>query len=250
MIATLGPSSYKLIEQLVAAGVDVFRLNLSHFKRDSELPFLAKMIGKIRQYAKALGRKVEIMVDCPGHKFRLGQFEKRLLSEGDILHLSLNELSVNGDIPFPHAEYWSMIEPGQEILIGDGVPRFDVESRKGDVLECRVTMRGLLEPFKGLTARGLRVNDLNLPPYTEQDERALVFAVSQEVEQVVMSYGTTAAQTQKFSMLYREGLKGKGEVIFKYELKEASDDLSGIIEVSNGGFVGREIWAFRSLMPR
>ncbi len=240
IIATLGPKSWDLgiIRIMILAGADVFRLNLSHVNLESSFAFLANIIKLIRQLANELNRPVEIMVDTPGHKFRLGQLVERQVRLGDRLELTSTETPTDGLLPFPYNNYLAAMKVGQEIIVGDGVPRFIVETEGSPNVVCRVSLAGDLKPGKGLTARGLRIASLGLPHLTEQDQRGLQFAVDVGAEQVVMSYGTSALQMHHFIAAYR-ALGGTGKALFKYELEEAGGDLPAIVEVSDGGFIGQ-----------
>lgn len=225
---------------MILAGVDIFRLNLSHIDVLHGYSFLANIIRHARDMAQEVGRPVEIMIDHPGHKFRLGEFVEREVEEGDPFFLTCATLN-DGEIPCPHENYLLALENDQEILIGDGVPRLKVvkpATASCPTVLCEVTLAGLLEPNKGVTARGLSISSLNLPAMTDADEQGQQFGVDVGAEHVVMSYGTTARQMGVFVKRYRQ-LGGLGRTWFKYELEEAGRDLAGIVTVSDGGFVGR-----------
>ncbi len=181
------------------------------------------------------------MVDCPGHKLRLGQFAPRMVITGEPLELTLESDPQNGEIPFLYERFFRLLKAGQEVLIGDlGGVEFKVVREASDLYPnvlCRVTSSGLLEPGKGFTVRGFKISELNLPHLTEKDRRGVQFAVEVKADIVVMSYGTTANQMKFFARHYRI-LGGKGKVLFKYELGEAGDDLLAIVEASDGGFLG------------
>ena len=241
IVVTLGPKSWsrEVIRGMIQAGADVMRLNLSHVRSVHDYRFLSGVVRAVREIAKEVGRLVGVMVDTPGHKFRLGEFIEREVRLGDALELTSSADLQNGEIYFPNQDYLSLMRVGQEVVIGDGFPRFRVVQDASPNVLCKVSLAGLLEPFKGLTVRGgLRIGDLNLSPLTEKDERGFQFAVEVGADQVVMSYGTSANQLIVFTKRYRE-LGGTGRVLFKYELGEAGDDLEAIVQASDGGFVGQ-----------
>ncbi|MEI6660016.1 MAG: pyruvate kinase [bacterium] len=242
IVATLGPASYGevVIRRMMQAGVNVFRFNLSHVRSEDDYPFLAGVIALIRRMAAVLRKVVDIMVDCPGHKLRLGEFVGREVSVGDLIELTTNLSPENGEIPFPYERFLTLLRVGQEVLIGDGCPIFEVvreSSLEHSNVLCRVTMAGLLEPRKGFTVRGFKIADLDLPHLTQKDERGVRFAVEVAADQIVMSYGTTAVQVAAFKEYYLS-LGGSGKILFKYELGEAGEDLAAIVSITDGGFVG------------
>ncbi len=240
IVVTLGPKSWdrEVLRGMIQAGANVVRLNLSHVKSTRDYTFLATIVRMVREIAEDLGQLVEIMVDCSGHKFRLGQFVERVIRLGDSLELTSNPDPENGEIPFPYQHYLSLMKVGQEIVIGDGFPRFRVVQESAPNVLCKVSLGGMLEPRKGVTVRGVRISDLHLSHLTEKDERGLEFAVKVSADVVVMSYGTSARQLAAFIKQYRE-LGGKGQIAFKYELGEAWDDLAAIVAGSDVGFVGQ-----------
>lgn len=240
IIVTLGPKSWDhdVIEGMVKAGADTVRLNLSHIRSVHDYRFMAKIVKTVRSIGEEAGRAVGVMIDTPGHKFRLGEFVPREVCRGDMVELT-SRLPQNGEIWFPHQDYLELMRLGQEVVISDGYPRFRVISEAGPNVLCEVSLGGLLEPFKGLTVRGgFKIKELNLPPLTKKDHTALEFAAEVRADLVVMSYGTSAPQFAAFAEMYRE-YGGTGQVLFKYELGEAKEDLGEIVAESHGGFVGQ-----------
>jgi len=239
-IATLGPESWgrEVLRGMIAAGADILRINLSYVSLGHGYDFLAEVVAEARKIAHDLGRVVEIMIDLPGHKFRLGEFIDRKVKLGDSIELTSKVILQDGQVPFPYEDYLSLMRVGQEIIFGDGIPRLEVVEEGSKVVQCKVTLAGLLKSHYGLTARGLKVADLGLPSLTKADHLGLKFAIRVKAEQVVMSYGTSAKQMDTFIKCYR-GLGGFGKVLFKYELAEAGNDLEAIVSVSDGGFVGQ-----------
>lgn len=240
IVVTLGPKSWdgQVIRGMILAGADIFRLNLSHVKSERDYTFLTKIVRLIKEIAVAVGRTVEIMADCPGHKFRLGYLVARELRLGQIVTLSPQQTVDNGNLPFPYKKFLAKMKPGQEVVVGDGRPRFSVREQAPPNVVCEVILPGLLEPNKGITVRGLNIGGLNLSSLTKADEVGLRFAVDIRADEVVMSYGTSAAQIDGFINFYRQ-LGGTGKVRFKYELEEAGSDLEGIVATSDSGYVGQ-----------
>ncbi len=239
IIVTLGPRSWdsRTIKSMIAAGADIVRLNLSFAKSEQHYAFLAKVVRHVRETGANFGKTVTIMVDCPGHKFRLRQFAEREVHVGDMVELSADD-KTNGALPFPYRKLLSKMQVGQEVLIADGQPRFKITRTDAGKVIGEITLGGFLEPDKGLTVRGLKISSLNLPALSKADKRGLQFAVDVGAEEVVMSYGTSAKQTLSFSDYYRR-LGGKGKIRVKIELEEAVERVEEVAAVSDGGLVGQ-----------
>jgi pyruvate kinase len=240
IVATLGPKSWALaiIKLMILAGVDAFRINLSHAKSERDYEFFAKIIKSIRKIASNAGRDVKIIIDTPGHKFRFGEFVEREVVLGERLVLAWRDDPRNGDLPFHHKDYLAKMQKGQEIIVADGIPRFKVIKRIPAGVICEVSLAGLLEPRKGVTVRGFKIASLKLPHLTERDKRGSIFAKEVKAEQVVLSYGTSATQARAFKR-YLASIGATCDPVFKYELEEAGKDLDGIVDESVVGYVGQ-----------
>ena len=172
IVVTLGPKSWdgQVIRGMILAGANEFRLNLSHVKSERDYAFLTKIVRLIRDIATAVDRSVEIMADCPGHKFRLGYLVAREVKLSQIVTLSPQQTTDNGNLPFPYKKFLARMEPGQEVIVGDGRPRFRVREQAFPNVVCEVILPGLIEPNKGITVRGLNIGGLNLSSLTKADE--------------------------------------------------------------------------------
>ena len=129
IIATIGPASAArdVIDALVVAGVDVFRLNFSHGTHESH----AESYARIREVASNAGRHVGILQDLSGPKIRtgpLGGDRPLSLKDGDSLVLGEgNAPSEPGRIFTPYAELVRSARPGHRLLLDDGRIELDKE---------------------------------------------------------------------------------------------------------------------------
>src|SRR5476649_633819 len=124
ILATLGPASNtpEKMRALFEAGVDVFRINMSH----TDHPMLNRMVADLRALAESVGRPVGILADLQGPKIRLGTIHggARMLVQDEKVRLVLGESSDKPeDIPIPHPEIFQAIKQKHCLLIDDGKVR-------------------------------------------------------------------------------------------------------------------------------
>ncbi len=150
ILATIGPSSNtpEMKRALFDAGVDVFRINMSHTSHDS----LAQMHKGLRDLASKVGRPIGILVDLQGPKIRLGSLPggKRMLMRDERVRLVLGETSDKPDeIPIPHAEIFQAIKQKHALLIDDGRIRLRLLRRADTFAEAIVEVGGEIRDRKG-----------------------------------------------------------------------------------------------------
>src|SRR4029079_4194841 len=132
ILATLGPASNTRdkMRALFDAGVDVFRINMSHTDHD----MLRRMVADLRALSDEVGRPIGILCDLQGPKIRLGRLKDgpRMLTEGERIRLVLGETSDKPeDVPIPHPEIFQAIKQKHALLIDDGKVRLRL-LRKAD----------------------------------------------------------------------------------------------------------------------
>ena len=171
IVATLGPASDspEMIERLFRAGVDVFRLNMSHLPRE-KLPEKVEAIRTIEREAK---RPIGILVDLQGPKLRLGTF-----AEGAAMIESGATFVLDGDTTpcdatrchLPHPEILEALEPGHAILLDDGKLRLSVVETSENRAVTRVEVGGRISNRKGVS---LPHTVIPVPAMTEKDRADL-----------------------------------------------------------------------------
>lgn len=233
IIATLGPasSSLDMIEKLVHAGADVFRLNMSHGDHDGK----KALIANIRAAEEKLKRPIGIMADLQGPKLRIGQFAEGAveLAEGD--QFSLDLLDAPGTtqrVSLPHPELYAAMKPGTHILLDDGKIRLSVESADKNTIKCRVMVGGKLSDRKGVNVPNAV---LPLAALTVKDRKDLDFALSQEVDWIALSF----VQRPEDVAEVRAIVKGRAGVLAKIEKPSALRRLSEILDMSDAVMVAR-----------
>jgi len=233
IVATLGPasSSHEKIKNLFEAGVDVFRLNMSHGDhKDKEA-----LVHTIRAVERKVGRPIAILADLQGPKLRIGTFAKGKveLTEGDIFTLDLtNKPGTKKRASLPHKEIFNAIDVGTHILLDDGKVKLEVQSFTKDKADCRVIVGGILSDRKGVNVPNAV---LPLAALTEKDRKDLAFALKVGADWVALSFVQRAADIAEAKKL----IGGKAAVMAKIEKPAAVDALDEIIELSDGVMVAR-----------
>src|SRR2546422_1497663 len=186
IICTLGPAteSTGVLRQLIGAGADVFRFNMSHAEHD----WVREVAGRIRNLERELARPVAILLDTQGPAIRTGAVSKDLeLKPGDIL-----ELTVRGAKPAEHysidVNYDGLIDDiniGDTVLVDSGVIQLVVVEKGENRIRCQVVIGGTLRSHRHINLPGVHVN---LPPLTEKDLHDIELAVALEADFVALSF--------------------------------------------------------------
>src|SRR4029077_4452891 len=150
IIATVGPASWdpEVLEELIEAGVDVFRLNFSHADRERH----ATTIAAIRAAAERTGHEVAILGDLPGPKMRIGEMRGDVAELQTGTHVTLTPRQVEGDeetIPVAWPGVASLHED-ELVYLADGAIRLRVDEKEEDGIDCEVEVGGTLSSHKGM----------------------------------------------------------------------------------------------------
>ena len=237
IVATIGPASRgpALLERLVRAGANVFRLNFSHGTHEEHLA----VIHDAREIGARLHRPLAVLQDLPGPKIRIGRVAggEIELRAGERVSIT-SDTSVEGTRELISTTYELLprdVAPGNRVLLDDGNLELRVLAVKGDRVECEVVDGGRLRSNKGMNLPGV---DLSAPALTEKDRRDLVFGVQHGVDYVALSFVRRAAEVEATKALIR----AQGEntpVIAKIEKAEAVENLAAILEAADGVMVAR-----------
>jgi pyruvate kinase len=237
IVATVGPScsAEDVLQLLVQAGVDVFRLNFSHGTHESH----AESVGRIRTVASRAGRHVALMQDLSGPKIRTGPLEGSQpleLQPGDQLLLSAGSApSTPGRIFTPYAELVRSARPGARLLLDDGRIELRVEACTSEGLKMVVVHGGGLGGHKGINAPGIA-----LPPsaLTAKDAVDLEFGLEIGVDLVALSFVQTAEDVARAREIIDRSGHGT-PVIAKMERPAAVQNIAAILDVAQGVMVAR-----------
>ena len=233
IVATLGPgvASREKISELVAAGMDVARLNFSH--GDHELH--GRFAKWVRKAGQEHGRTVAILQDISGHKLRVGQIPegKMALGSGARINLAPAPLK-DGDsrtIPIRYSGLLRDVEEGERVVMSDGMIRMTVVERQPERLVAEINWGGELWSGKGVAFPD---TDLQLPPVTDKDRRDLEFGKRLGVDYVAASFVRTGRDVATIKQL-----TGGVPVIAKVELATAYRNLDSILAEAAGVMVAR-----------
>ena len=233
IVATLGPAvaSAERISRLVAAGMDVARLNFSH--GDHRLH--GQFAEWVRQAARSHQKTVAILQDISGHKLRVGVLPapKITLRAGDMVNLTPGQ-SGTGDartIPIRYSRLLEDIGEGERVVMADGMIRMTVTERRPDVLSAEVNWGGELGSGKGVAFPD---SELQLPPVTDKDRRDLEFGRELGVDYVAASFVRTGGDLAAIRQM-----AGDAAVIAKVELAAAYRNLDEILAEAAGVMVAR-----------
>jgi pyruvate kinase len=236
IVCTLGPAtaSPRRIRELVYAGMDVARLNMSHGSHEDH----AESYRLVREASDASGHGVGIFADLQGPKIRLETF-----AEGSA-HLRrgqewvITTRDVPGDAEVCGTTYKGLpgdVSPGDPILIDDGKVRLRVLEVGDTDVRCEVLVGGRVSNNKGINLPGVAVS---VPALSAKDEADLRFALSLSVDFVALSFVRDAKDAEDVRRIMRE-VGVMVPVIAKIEKPQAIDNLDDVIAAFDGFMVAR-----------
>jgi pyruvate kinase len=186
IVATVGPasSSREMLRKLFAAGVDVFRLNMSHGSHAE----IAERHAIIREIEHEMGRPIGILADLQGPKLRVGRFADGpiRLEPGHAFRFDLADAPGDGTrVQLPHPEIFAALQPGATLLVNDGKIRLTVTACDAESADCEVIVGGEISNNKGVN-----VPDVVLPlaALTEKDRRDLEFVLDLGIDWLALSF--------------------------------------------------------------
>jgi pyruvate kinase len=233
IVATLGPASAspESLKALFEAGVDVFRINMSHTPHD----LLATLHGRVRALEREQGRPIAILADLQGPKIRVGTLPggKVTLAEGARIKLVRAASSDDPNvIPIPHAEVFAALKQRHLLLIDDGKIRLRTWSSKPDSAEAAVEVGGDIKDRKGIN---LPDTLLPLSAMTEKDHSDLDAALNLGVDWIALSFVQRPDDVAEAKKIVR----GRAGVLAKIEKPKALTSLAEILELADALMVAR-----------
>ena len=236
IVATLGPacSDPAVLQRMLAAGVDVVRLNFSHGRASDHV----ERAQLVRECAKTLGREVAVMADLQGPKIRIGKFAdgKVRLEPGRTFILDAECAVGDGTrVGLDYKELPQDVAAGAVLLLDDGLIRLNVESVDGPRIMTRVVLGGFLSNNKGINRMG---GGLTAPALTSKDMDDVKTAAAMEADYLAVSFPKTKEDMYMARQLLRAA-GGRALLIAKIERAEAITYLEEIIDASDGIMVAR-----------
>ncbi len=238
IVATLGPATddQKVLDEVIAAGVDVVRLNMSHGSYEEH----ERRAEWVRNRARASGRQVGVLVDLQGPKIRIARFEndKVELEPGARFVIDPSWDPKKGNEERVGTTYQTLHEEcsrGDTLLLNDGLIVLWVEEVAGTEVRCKVVVGGTLSNNKGINKQG---GGLSAPALTDKDREDIRFAAKIEADYIAVSFVRSADDVQIARKLLRTA-GGAGGVVSKIERAEALDSIEDIIDTSDVIMVAR-----------
>lgn len=238
IVATLGPATSKkeVLKNMMEAGVDVFRINFSHASHDD----VAERIQMIRDLNQELGINTSILADLQGPKLRVGVMGgEAVVAPGDEITFATGE-PFEGTAKRVYMNYQTFpqdVKPGERILLDDGKLIFEVKSTNGkDEVKTTVIQGGPLKSKKGVN---LPNTDISLPALTEKDIKDAIFAISQDVDWMALSFVRHSQDLIGLQDLINKHSEHKIPIIAKIEKPEAVENIDKIVAYCDGLMVAR-----------
>lgn len=231
IVGTLGPasSSAEAIRSLIEAGLDVARINFSHGTHEQH----AKTIATVREVSAAIGRPVAILGDLQGPRIRIGVLpEKRQLEPGTSVVLVPEDVASGDEIPITYADLCHDVEPGNRVLINDGLFELLVTHVEKPRVTAVVVHGGLLSSNKGMNLPGIAVS---APSLTEKDRADLTFAVAHDLDAVALSFVRKAADIEELRALIPKSML----ICAKIEKDIALQNIEEIMQATDAVMVAR-----------
>ena len=241
IVATLGPAtdSPESLSAIIAAGVDVTRLNFSHGSAEDHI----QRALRVRESAAANGRFVALLADLQGPKLRIARFaeNKVTLKAGQqfILDASMDKEAGNEErVGIDYAQLIEDVKPGDILVLDDGRIEMEVESVDGTSISSRVLIGGPLSNNKGLNKRG---GGLSAEALTEKDKQDIKTAARLGADYVAVSFVRTAEDMHVARRLLKEA-GSEARLVAKIERAELAHDnaaLDAVIDASDAVMVAR-----------
>jgi pyruvate kinase len=236
IVCTMGPAveSSEKVHELIAAGMNMARLNLSHGGYDEH----QARLDLVRSVAAEINQPVAILVDLQGPKIRLARFKDgpHDLARGDIFTITADE--VEGTKERVGTTYKGLpgdCKPGDRILIDDGKVTVEVIEVKGNDVVTKVIEPGAVSNNKGINLPGVAVS---VPALSEKDKEDLRWGLAAGADFIALSFVRSAADIKDVHAIMDEvGIRRP--VIAKIEKPQAVENLQEIVDAFDGIMVAR-----------
>ncbi|HEX6250380.1 MAG TPA: pyruvate kinase [Gemmatimonadaceae bacterium] len=231
IVCTLGPATATLdgIRALIAAGMNVARLNFSHGTRDEH----RSTIDMVRTAAAELGQPVGILGDLQGPRIRIGDLDQPVtVATGDDMILAHEGQERPGEFPVTYDRLAADVSVGDRILIDDGLLELVVLDVEEPRVRARVIFGGEVKEHKGLNLPGVHVS---APSITEKDHEDAAFAAEADLDYLALSFVRRGEDIEALRGLVPKHML----IIAKIEKDVALSNIERIIRASDGVMVAR-----------
>ncbi|MFL6589147.1 MAG: pyruvate kinase [Chthoniobacterales bacterium] len=236
IICTLGPATEKpeTLRELMKAGADVFRLNMSHARHD----WVRRIVPRIRQIATEAECPVAILLDTQGPAIRTGDLKSNLkLKPGDILEFTVrgarSEEKYSVDVNYEGLV--NDISVDDVVLVDNGVMRLLVLEKKRNRIRCKVLTPGVLGSRRHINLPGVRVN---LPPLTQKDLADVALGVDLKVDFVALSFARKKSDLLALRRVLKKA-RSAAKVVAKIEDQSAVRQIDQMIDAADVVMIAR-----------
>lgn len=237
IVCTIGPacSDEETLRQMMLAGMNVARFNMSHGTHESH----RALIDKVKKVRFELGLPVSIMIDTKGPEVRIKQFKNGKIKLAENQEFALTTENVMGDetiVAVTYDKFTTIVKPGTRILLNDGLIELVADKVTDKVVYTKVVAGGELSNNKSINLPSV---ELNMEYLSETDKKDLAFGVEEQAEVFSISFVNHAQDV----IDVRNYLKSLGDndafIIAKVESEKGVENLDEIIDVADGVMVAR-----------
>jgi pyruvate kinase len=238
LVCTIGPASFERVGELVAAGMDVARVNFSHGTPDDHRAY----VHAVRSAAHSARRSVAVMVDLPGPKIRVGDLEGGAITletgAAFVLRPPAQEgeeaaVGNNSAASVSTAGLASQLEVGDRVLLADGAAELHVTGVNESDVETEVVHGGTIRSRSGVNIPSSRLTGDGL---TDEDRAAVPRALELRADLIAQSFVRNADDVRALrALLPADGPR----LVAKIETRAAVDGFDGIAEAADGIMVAR-----------
>ena len=230
IVSTIGPScsSKSMIEKMIVAGMNVARINMSHYSPDFDLPSIVK---HIRSSSKEQGKSIAILMDLPGPKIRTSNQDLITIKRGNEYTLGLDaDISINTNLKY------NKLSDNAKVKIDDGKLSFRVIKKVAtSKIRIKALNSGEISPRKGVNISGL---DIGLPSINKKDLEYIKMAIKLDLDWIALSFVQSESDRDPIDKLFKR-LKKNIPLIAKIEKPEAVDRIDSIIHSFDGILIAR-----------
>ncbi len=237
IICTLGPAvdTPEMIQALLSGGMNAARFNFSHGSHPEHL----ERLNRLKAVRDSMGCPVATILDTKGPEIRIKSFEEKsiTLEAGDTFTLTAEDIVGNqSKVSVTYTKLCEEVEPGQVILIDDGLVAIRVEQVKGQDILCTVENGGTLSANKSLNIPGVHIS---LPALTEKDIADIRFGVENDFDFIAASFVRRAADVEAVRDVLHQCGGEEVKIIAKIENQEGVDNIDDILAAADGIMVAR-----------